>query len=359
MNRKLRIVLILVLAAVLAVGSVAYAEPDADTASGEDSGDADDAQNHTHSYYWDPFSRSFRRFDLSAELRVLLDLQDAPNGYTEDNIDPAPEDGEDLLALDEEALLAAAQVLYGRVIGLDPGHQSVPDFGLELIAPDSHFTKIRQSAGCSGVRSGVPEYRVNLLVAEKVAALLQSCGATVVMSRTTNDVWLSNIERAVLMNQSGAALWIRLHCNACTDTERYGASVLMPSQIITPDIYEQSLYLSQCIGGAFGEATDAGEVQLVPLENQTGFNWSRIPVVALEMGYLTNAREDALLNSDAYQMRCALGIFNGIVRYFAGIAAAEEALDAPVDGQPVDEGEAIAPEDTTAPYEPAFGQDGE
>jgi len=172
----------------------------------------------------------------------------------------------------------------------------------------SHFTKIRQSAGCSGVRSGVPEYRVSLLVAEKVAALLQSCGATVVMSRTTNDVWLfqhrargiDEPERRRIVDQAPLQ---RVHGHGALRRQRTHALPDYNARYIRT----KAVYLSECIGGAFGEATDAGEVQLVPLENQTGFNWSRIPVVALEMGYLTNAREDALLNSDAFQMRCALG----------------------------------------------------
>ncbi|MCI7442585.1 MAG: N-acetylmuramoyl-L-alanine amidase, partial [Clostridium sp.] len=37
----------------------------------------------------------------------------------------------------------------------------------------------------------------------------------------------------------------------------------------------------------------------------TGFNWSKVPVVLIEMGFLSNPEEDNLLNSDSYQDKLA------------------------------------------------------
>lgn len=330
MKRSLRILLILVLAAIMAVGSVALADP-AENGSGEDSGDAGDANRRNRSYYYDPFLRYFRLFDLPVAIRVRLDLggADETGDAAEASGDTFAAAGDDAAegwpALTEEALAQAAKALAGKVIGLDPGHQCVPDLGLEAIAPGSNLEKIRQSAGCAGIRSGAPEYRINLLVAQKLRQLLEACGATVVMTRVTSEVSLSNIERAAMMNESGAAIWIRLHCNASRDYDQSGACVLLPSESVTPEIYPESLHLGECIALAFAQATEGAAAPLVPLDNQAGFNWSRIPVVTLEMGYLTNAKDDALLNSDAYQARCALGIFDGMVRYFLSITPPEDA----------------------------------
>ena len=39
----------------------------------------------------------------------------------------------------------------------------------------------------------------------------------------------------------------------------------------------------------------------------TGFNWSRVPVVILEMGFMSNYNEDQMLSDPTYQkllMRC-------------------------------------------------------
>lgn len=343
MKRTLRTLLALFLALVLSVGSVAFADNNAD-GSGEDSGEIDNT-GRAGVYYWDHLARFFRF--LPEGLRVLLERdgnadlstpipspeatsEATPKATPEATPETTPEAVADEPLLSEEELAEAAQILAGCIIGLDPGHQNEADYGLEAISPGSLLTKIRQSMGCSGVRTRVPEHRINLLVAQKVRALLEECGATVVMTRTGAEASLSNIERAQMMNQNGAAFWLRIHCNACKDAAVSGASVLVPARTMTPAIYEQSLRLGESIGAAFGEATDAPAAPLVSLENQTGFNWSELPVAALEMGCLTNAADDALLGSDAYQMRCAVGIFNGIVRYLAaeGNAAQQAAAQA-------------------------------
>jgi N-acetylmuramoyl-L-alanine amidase len=49
----------------------------------------------------------------------------------------------------------------------------------------------------------------------------------------------------------------------------------------------------------------------------TGFNWSKIPVILLEMGYMTNVQEDKLLNSDDYQNKIVLGIVDGVTKYYS------------------------------------------
>jgi hypothetical protein len=51
-------------------------------------------------------------------------------------------------------------------------------------------------------------------------------------------------------------------------------------------------------------------------DDLTGFNWSKIPVVLVEMGFMTNIQEDSLLNSGNYQNKIAQGIVEGLVLYF-------------------------------------------
>jgi N-acetylmuramoyl-L-alanine amidase len=56
---------------------------------------------------------------------------------------------------------------------------------------------------------------------------------------------------------------------------------------------------------------------LVPMTNLTGFNWSKIPVVLVEMGYMTNPQEDIKLSTPEYQYKLAQGIVTGIEKYLA------------------------------------------
>ena len=45
----------------------------------------------------------------------------------------------------------------------------------------------------------------------------------------------------------------------------------------------------------------------------TGFNWSTVPVVLIEMGFLSNEQEDKNLSSEEYQERIAKAITKGVI----------------------------------------------
>lgn len=216
-----------------------------------------------------------------------------------------------------EAEASPGQPLKDLIIGIDPGHQLKADSGQELISPDDEkTTKDRMTRGCTGVRSGVNEYDVNLAVSLKLMSLLQKAGATVVMTRTKNDVSISNRERAEMMNDAGADFWIRIHCNSSTSKLTEGALVIAPSRQMA--IGAQSEALGKAVLDEFCAATGAAKRSVLYSAGQTGFNWSESPVVTVEMGYLSNPREDTRLCRASYQDACAAGIYNGIIKYLNG-----------------------------------------
>lgn len=212
----------------------------------------------------------------------------------------------------------AADALAGRVIGIDPGHQQFADIALERISPASNLLKPRMSGGATGVKTGAEESLINLLIALKLQKLLADAGATVVTSRTEQDVSLSNADRASIMNRKNVELWIRLHCDASANANISGACALIPSLSETKT--NPSLVLAEAVLNAFCAATGAKNLGITPLDNQTGFNWSQSPVISLEMGHLSNPCDDVRLNRDAYQNVCAKGIFDGLAAYFAAQA---------------------------------------
>lgn len=216
----------------------------------------------------------------------------------------------------QEPLTQEHGILYGMTIGIDPGHQEESDSEMEIIIPGTNRTKARQSAGSVGVKTGTPEYKINLIVALKLKGLLENSDATVIMTRETSDVSLSNAERAESMNEAEVDIWIRLHCDTSSSRSKNGASVLIPSREITPEIYKESLALGKAVLETFCDATGAKNQNIHALMNQAGFNWSQSPVIAVEMGFLSNASEDLRLNRDSYQKKCALGIYNGIIAYY-------------------------------------------
>lgn len=112
--------------------------------------------------------------------------------------------------------------LSGLTIGIDPGHQLIADDELEPIAPGSLLSKVKQSSGSVGVKSGTGEHTINLIIANKLAGLLRLSGANVIMSRTDADVSISNSERAEIMNEANVDFWIRLHCESAQDANTSG-----------------------------------------------------------------------------------------------------------------------------------------
>jgi N-acetylmuramoyl-L-alanine amidase len=87
------------------------------------------------------------------------------------------------------------------VICLDPGHQKKGDLKTEPVSPGSKIKKAKVTYGTSGVYTKTPEYAFNLKLSLKIEKLLKKDGFKVVMTRTTNNVDLSNAARAQIANK--------------------------------------------------------------------------------------------------------------------------------------------------------------
>jgi N-acetylmuramoyl-L-alanine amidase len=210
--------------------------------------------------------------------------------------------------------------LSGFVIGLDPGHQSTPDREKEPNSPGSKDMKDKCSKGTEGIASGVSEYKVNLQVALELRDKLKALGAKVIMTREKNDVSLSNVQRAEMMNKAKVDCWFRIHSNGTPDRSVYGMEMLVPSKgcLDTDDksVYDSSVRLGSLLLKAAIHSTDAKDLGLKPRSDQTGFNWSKRPVCNIEMGFMTNKEEDLLLTYGEYQDKIVSGLVQGFLDYF-------------------------------------------
>ena len=210
--------------------------------------------------------------------------------------------------------------LAGCVIGIDPGHQAHPNYDHELISPYDTATKAKVSAGTYGRFTGVREYVINLQVALKLKINLEELGATVILTRESHEVNISNSERAVIMNSVPADCWIRIHANGSTDPGKEGMFFLIPSPgtmyTDDPSIQIESSRLASCLLPSALSSTGAVDLGITQRSDQTGFCWSSIPVCTIEMGHMTNEKEDNLLVSDEYQKKIAKGLADGFLEYF-------------------------------------------
>ena len=205
---------------------------------------------------------------------------------------------------------------------VDPGHQTHADSTPEPIGPGATTTKPSVSSGATGVSTRVPEYKLTLIIAMKLRARLEAKGITVVMTRTINDVNISNSERAKIANNAHANLFVRIHCDGSTSSSVRGISTLYPApNAWTTPIAAPSKSAAITVQSALVRATGAVNRGAIQRSDLAGFNWSTVPSVLVESGFLSNPTEDRLLSTAAYQDKLATGMAAGVESYLAAGAA--------------------------------------
>ena len=206
----------------------------------------------------------------------------------------------------------------GRLIVIDAGHQRKGNSDKEPDGPGSTTMKAKCSSGATGHYTGIPEYELNLIVAKKVQKILIERGYEVIMVRDTHDVDLSNSERAEIANKAGADVFIRIHANASDNSEVNGAETLCQTKNnpYNSELYPQSRKLSQAILDALCDECGCNKRHVVETDTMSGINWCKVPVTIVEMGFMSNEKEDRLMATEEYRDKLAEGIANGIDRYF-------------------------------------------
>jgi N-acetylmuramoyl-L-alanine amidase len=205
------------------------------------------------------------------------------------------------------------------VVVIDPGHQRRSDMTPEPVGPGATETKPRVTGGTTGAVSGMSEYEVVLQISTNLKERLESAGVKVIMTRTTNDVNISNAERAALANEAEADLFVRVHCDGNPDPTVSGMSTLYPSPSNWTKAISGASY--RAAGAIQKEAvaeTGAVDRGIKPRDDLSGFNHSRVPSVLVECGFMSHPIEDRLLTSPHYQDKLASGIERGILSYLTG-----------------------------------------
>lgn len=205
-----------------------------------------------------------------------------------------------------------------RIVAIDAGHQTHGISNLEPIGPRATVQKPKVSSGTIGVISRVPEYQLNLAVAQRLQQVLLAEGFQTYMIRETNDVNISNRERAERARNADADIFIRIHANGSTNPSDNGILVITPTpeSPFVADLYPASRELANAILEEMLISTGANSKGIWQTDTMSGINWSTMPVVIVEMGFMSNPAEDSLLQTEEYQEQLAIGIGNGIKRFF-------------------------------------------
>lgn len=185
---------------------------------------------------------------------------------------------------------------------IDPGHQEKGDPKGEPVAPGSGNKKPRVSSGTAGIATKKAEHVVNLEAAMVLKDLLVQKNYNVIMTRETANVNISNAERAEIANNANANITIRIHCDSINDSGKTGATILVPAKNsqYTKNIYCESNKYAEILKKTL-QNNNVKVNGIFERSDITGFNWSRMPVVILEMGFMSNYNEDRMLSDPKYQ----------------------------------------------------------
>lgn len=185
---------------------------------------------------------------------------------------------------------------YQKIIVLDPGHGG-------------------SDAGAIGP-TGVTEKSVSLAVSLAAEKLLTDSGYKVIMTRTTDiDVAAPGVSDSTELQARvdkappNAALFISVHCNAFSNSssngmETYHAPTAVKGARLARLLNEELARL----GGLNNRGVKAARFYVM--------THSQCPASLIELGFITNPREEKLLASKDYQQKLAQAITNAVNRYF-------------------------------------------
>lgn len=227
-------------------------------------------------------------------------------------------------AVDRVLIVAARAPLSGVVIALDPGHNGGNASHAAQIARPvwiGNGYKPCNQVGTS-TRSGYPEHAFTFDVALRVSHNLESLGATVYLTRTTDTGVGPCVDvRGKFGEKVRAALAVSIHGDGSSLSHR-GFFVMKPGLVLgyTDDILTRSGVLAKqmrngLVSAGLPVANYYATNGLVTRTDLGTLNWSDVPIVMIELGNMKNTSDAARMTTRSGRSQYANGIVAGIRRY--------------------------------------------
>lgn len=178
--------------------------------------------------------------------------------------------------------------------------------------------------GGTSSKNGVYESDITLQIGLKLQKYLEQTGTTVILTRSDeNGIYeldaksirekkLSDMNKRVeIGNESDADIYVSIHLNYYEDSKYSGWQTFYQGQ------NEKSKKLAQIIQQQLNNNFDKINAR-TPMQIKGVYIMDKVlvPTVIVECGFLSNAEEEELLQTDKYQSDIAWGIYMGIQQYF-------------------------------------------
>lgn len=170
-------------------------------------------------------------------------------------------------------------------------------------------------------KEGVDEKEINLAIMHKLQEYLEQGGATVMITRATDEALGKNkkadmAERKAIANDSDGDILVSVHQNAFPSNRAAGAQVFYHKK--SP----QGKELAEAVQRSFCSNVDQENKREAKANGDYYIlRTTEIPAVIVECGFLSNAAEEKKLNDPVYQDKVAWAIYLGILDYFEGADA--------------------------------------
>lgn len=204
---------------------------------------------------------------------------------------------------EERHISTLSWALADKLIVIDPGHGG-------------------EDPGALG-STGIHEKDIVLEVSKKLADILRQAGAEVLLTResdrdlsdpNTRNSYKAKVEdlthRVELANNRRADLFISIHVNSFPDRREDGAQTF--SQPGSAESKKLAVAIQQELNRFL--ANPGREAKQV---DYFANRMTKMPSVIVEIGFISNPREEKLMLDPLYQNKIAWSIYAGIARYLA------------------------------------------
>lgn len=178
----------------------------------------------------------------------------------------------------------------------------------------------RTDPGAVNPNSGLQEADVALIIAQKVTGYLVNAGCEVAMTRLnweqpeTDDLSY----RTELSNQFGADAFVSLHCNSATNPEAKGFEVWTSPGQTAGDRLATCIY--QQLASEFPDRYGRADYSDGDPDKESRFyvlTQTEAPACLIEMAFISNDEEAALLDNPTWQDRMARAIARGVTDFIS------------------------------------------